>query len=121
MVAKALNILAAAGIIALVFISFTLASSLTITKQKFDISSSTADVSRAGQTRLFVRAISDDLVRGDCSNFALIASDAYGPGAKVSVLVDGRRLCGGDIAAYGIETVLPRPGGGVMRVEVRRS
>jgi hypothetical protein len=121
MVAKALNILAAAGIIALVFISFTLASSLTITKQKFDIGSSTADISRAGQTRLFVRAIVDNIARGDCSGVARAADDAYGHGAKVSVLVDGRLLCGEDIAAAGIETVLPRPDGSVMRVEVRRS
>ena len=111
--ARVLVILASTGLTALIFIGFYIAMgnipSLS-QAEKIEIGAEINDLSNAGQLRLILAQIADDIAKEDYSKVSTFVGQVFGSDAEYSLSINKNRVAGtsvsGDIVR--LETSLPR-------------
>ena len=111
--ARMLVILAAVGLVILVFIGFTMAMGLIpgLDKaHKITVGDEIKQLSTAGQLRLIIAASADDIVKSKYATVDTAVKQVFGAKAEYSLSINGKQVSGstvtGDILR--IETLIPK-------------
>lgn len=121
---RAFTFLVAAGVIAMVMILLTLGTSFFAQKQAFDITTEMGGLRTAGQLRLLVSVLAQDIARGNYATVELGIKNVYGKQATFALVLNDRRVAGVDIPEPDVryDTLLPTYDAGLLRLrlEVKR-